>query len=370
MQTYDVIICGGGIIGPSLGYGIAQSGASVLMLDDGDEAFRAARGNFGLVWYTTKGLGCQPYAEWTQSSVAHYPEFSQQLIDDVDINIELQQNGGLEFCLSDDEANAFKADLDIMREQSPGGTYTSHYIDRSEINDYLGSDLEIGAQVVGAVYGACDGHLNPLKLVRALHTGFQKHGGLYQANNPVLDIMPNGDSFRIKTQNNEFACKRVVIAAGHGIPKLAPAVGLDIPIIAERGQILVTERIKPLFSRPLSGLRQTDEGTILIGASNEDVGYDIHTTAEITSKLASRAVASFPILGQLNLVRTWSALRVLTPDHNPVYDQSKQYPGAFAATSHSAVTLAASNVNCASDWILEDRAPDVFPAFSSERFHV
>ena len=367
MRSFDVIICGGGIIGPALGYGTARAGASTLMLDEGDKAFRAARGNFGLVWFHAKGLGCQAYSDWTRQSVDLYPAFSRQLKNDVGIDIDLKQNGGLEVCLSDEEAQMFKSEIETMASQSTDGAYSSKFIDPQQANEIL-NGLKLGPEVVGAVYCPLSGHVSPLKLLNALHAGFQKYGGVYQASSTVKEIIPSGEGFTIKTNTESFSCKRVVIAAGLGVTTLAPQVGLNIPVFPERGQILVSERIQPVLPLAISGIRQTEEGSILMGASNEDVGFNSDTTGAVTTNIAKRAVATFPVLGNLNLVRTWGALRVLTPDHNPVYDQSSVHPGAFAATSHSGVTLAATNVDCAADWILEGRAPELFQSFTSDRF--
>ena len=59
-----------GVVGMSLAYGLARAGETVRLLDEGDDAFRAARGNFGLVWVQGKGLGNPPYARWTMTAAA------------------------------------------------------------------------------------------------------------------------------------------------------------------------------------------------------------------------------------------------------------------------------------------------------------
>jgi glycine/D-amino acid oxidase-like deaminating enzyme len=61
----DVLVVGGGVVGTAIAYGLARAGERVALLDEGDDAFRAARGNFGLVWVQGKGAGTPPYARWT-----------------------------------------------------------------------------------------------------------------------------------------------------------------------------------------------------------------------------------------------------------------------------------------------------------------
>src|SRR3546814_2406577 len=69
--------------------------------------------------------------------------------------------------------------------------------------------------------------------------------------------------------------------------------------------------------------------------------FDDATTLDITRDMAGRAVRLFPALARLRLVRTWGALRVLPPDKFPIYEESAAHPGAYVATMHSGVTLAA-----------------------------
>jgi len=91
----------------------------------------------------------------------------------------------------------------------------------------------------------------------------------------------------------------------------------------------------------------------------------------VLSVLADRAVRTFPQLGQLNVVRTWAALRVMTRDGFPIYEQSTSEPGAFVATCHSGVTLAANHALVVAPAIARGELPaETFEVFSSRRFDV
>ncbi|NQV45778.1 MAG: FAD-binding oxidoreductase [Rhodospirillales bacterium] len=372
-RYYDVIICGGGMIGSALAFGLSKSGVRILMLDEGDTAFRAARGNFGLVWFQGKGVGMQAYRDWTHQSVDQWPGLAAELLETTGIDVRLRQSGGLDTCLGEQEFEDRQREIDIMKSQSPDGHYPVRMVDRKEAEDILGN-ITLGERVLGAMYSTLDGHVNPLSLLHAFHAGFQSSGGHYQANAPVREIAAtgkgSGEGYTVSTDRHSYACSRVVISAGLGIPPLARSVGLDVPVYPERGQILVTERTAPFLTLPTLIARQTEEGSVMIGVSNEDAGFDAGTTGDMTASIAKRALDTFPVLASLNLVRTWGALRVLTPDHAPVYDQSRQLPGIFVSTSHSGVTLAAANVACAAEWILENRPPDAFHSFTTDRFNV
>src|SRR5690606_3775568 len=122
--------------------------------------------------------------------------------------------------------------------------------------------------------------------------------------------------------------------------ELGQQVGLDLAVFPQRGQLMITARTTRLLDLPASSVRQMPEGTILLGSTQENVGFDKSIGVPQLANIAKRAVRIFPRIADLDLVRSWACLRVMTPDGFPIYQQSEQYPGAFAATAHSGVTLA------------------------------
>lgn len=174
--------------------------------------------------------------------------------------------------------------------------------------------------------------------------------------------------FTAHIRGQQFRAPKLVLAAGLGNARLAGQVGLHAPVRPNRGQLIVTERTEKLFDYPTGHIRQTDEGGIQIGESMEDAGFDDSTTTSTLAELARRAVASFPMLGQLNVVRVWGALRVMTPDGYPIYQESKSCPGAYVVTCHSGVTLAAAHAFRIAPWIDGAAAPEELDAFRGDRF--
>ena len=107
-----------------------------------------------------------------------------------------------------------------------------------------------------------------------------------------------------------------------------------------RGQIIVTEKASPFLRYPIVTVRQTDEGGVMIGDSEEADGASLTIDHLDLLRHGRSSHQDVPSAGDLNVVRTWTAFRVMTPDGCPVYEQSQSYPGAFVAMAHSGVTLA------------------------------
>jgi glycine/D-amino acid oxidase-like deaminating enzyme len=148
-------------------------------------------------------------------------------------------------------------------------------------------------------------------------------------------------------------------------------LGLSVPVRPQRGQLIVTERVAPFLHYPLTTIRQTDEGSVMLGDSQEEAGLDTSTGSGILAVTADRARRMFPKLGALNIVRTWAALRVMTKDGFPIYEQSGTCPGAFVATCHSGVTLAANHALTLAPSIAQGELSDeLYGTFSTRRFDV
>ncbi len=364
----DVIVVGGGLVGAAIAHGLALEGLATVLLDEGDVAHRASRGNFGLVWVQSKGLGAPHYQRWSRASASEWPALAEHLAETTGVDVALRQPGGLYFCLSDEEMASRAAAMEQLRREAGNFGLEYRLLSGAEARDMV---PELGPRVTGAVWTPYDGHASPLHLLRALHAALLHAGGVYRPETRILRIEPAPHDFAVVLEGETLHAPRLVLAAGLGNAALAPALGLCAPVRPERGQILVTERTREFITVPTHTLRQTAEGSVMLGDSKEDAGYDTLTqTPTIMREIARRAVISFPRVADLGIVRAWSALRVMAPDGMPIYDQSAQFPGAFTANCHSGVTLAGAHARLLAPMIAAGAlAPEMAP-FSAARFDV
>jgi glycine/D-amino acid oxidase-like deaminating enzyme len=365
-RSTDILVIGGGIIGMAVAYGLARSGERVKVLDQGDDVFRAARGNFGLVWVQGKGAGQIDYARWTLGSATMWPAFAAELTERTGVDLELSQIGGLRLALDDSELARQAQGMHLIQ-NSIGRPYPYEQLTAKEVKGLI---PEVGPDVVGAIYSPMDGHVSPLRLLRALVQAYSALGGELHSNEGVEEIQHVDGEFRVRSTKRSYSCGRVVLAAGLGNLPLAPQIGLEAPVKPERGQVIVTERLRPFLRYPTMYVRQTGEGVIQLGDSKEDVGFNDGTTTNELSRIAGNAARYFPLLGNVNIVRSWGALRVMTPDGYPLYESSRQCPGAYLVTCHSGITLAANHANQIADWVRGVSLPIGIQTFKSDRFHV
>ncbi|PRX31463.1 glycine/D-amino acid oxidase-like deaminating enzyme [Paraburkholderia sp. BL18I3N2] len=359
----DVLVLGGGLVGSAVAYGLAREGARVTVLDEDDGGLRASRGNFGLVWIQGKGYGLSPYARWSRSSATRWPGLAQALQNETGVDVALRQPGGFHFCFNDGELAEREKRLSTL--QAELGDYPYQMLDAAEVRARI---PQIGPAVIGASYSPMDGHVNPLKLLRGLHTAMQARGVRLVSGERAERIEPQAQGFVVHGKRGTYRAARVVLAAGLGNRALAPFVGLDAPVAPNRGQVLVSERVARFLDYPTLNVRQTDEGSVQFGDSMEEVGFNDFTTTHVLADIARRGVRAFPMLQHVRLVRMWAALRVYSPDGFPIYDHSEAHPGAFVVTCHSGVTLAAAHALRVAPWIMGAPTPDELPHFSARRF--
>ncbi len=365
LMAFDAIVIGGGLVGSAIAWGLQREGLKAVLLDEGDLAFRASRGNFGLVWVQSKGLGAPHYQRWTRASAEAWGSLADELQASTGLACGLQQTGGVHLCLSDHEYEDRADRMARMKQEAGNHGYDYRMLDARELRDMLPG---LGERVVGASWTPYDGHANPLNLLHALHRAFVEAGGRYVPESGVTAAHAAPRDFRVSTPAGDFAAPRIVLAAGLGNAALAPLFGLHAPVRPQRGQILVTERTREALPMPTTSIRQTDDGTLLLGDSQEEVGLDLHQTQDVMAAIAQRAAWSFPWIARLNIIRAWSALRVMAPDGLPIYDESEACPGAFTANCHSGVTLAAAHARLFAPMVARGALDSGMVAFSARRF--
>ena len=129
-EKYDAIVIGGGLVGSAIAYGLVRAGLRVALLDEGDVAFRASRGNFGLVWVQTKGLGMPAYADWARLSADVWPEFAKELTQRSGIDMNYRKPGGFLVALSEKDMEARIQAIDKLRAQQGAKGYDCEIVER------------------------------------------------------------------------------------------------------------------------------------------------------------------------------------------------------------------------------------------------
>jgi glycine/D-amino acid oxidase-like deaminating enzyme len=145
----------------------------------------------------------------------------------------------------------------------------------------------------------------------------------------------------------------VVVAAGPWSGEVARRLGVDLPVRPRRGMVLVTSRMAHRIFRKVydadyvgavgSGeaelqtsavVESTASGTVLIGSSRQQIGFDARLQVAVLREVAARALALFPFLADMSAMRAYGGFRPFMPDHLPVIGPDPRLPGLWHATGH------------------------------------
>jgi hydrogen cyanide synthase HcnC len=367
-SEFDISVIGGGLVGTAIAYGLAKLGLRVALLDEDDRARRASVANFSLIWVQTKGLGMPEYSDWSRGAADLWAELHNELVDLTGIDTAFSQMGGFHLCLSDTELESRADSLQRVHAQPGMRPLPYEILGHNAVRKML---PDIGPEVVGASYCPIDGQCNSLRLYWSLHSAFRRVGGSYRSNSRVASVSATADGeFQLETTGGVIRSNKVVLAAGNDNGRLAPMVGLSAAVRPQRGQVLVTERLKRFLRYPTITVRQADEGSVMLGDSIEEGNASLSVGTDVLAVMADRAMRMFPGLANVNIIRAWSAQRVMTKDGCPIYDQSTLYPGAFVANCHSGVTLAPRHVETLAPLIAASKVSSNLSVFSARRFDV
>ncbi|WP_216830321.1 NAD(P)/FAD-dependent oxidoreductase [Alkalihalobacterium elongatum] len=325
---YKTLIIGSGAIGASIAYHLSNYNERVLVVDQGFPTEGTSGATQAWVWVHTK----QPnfYGEFSMYSAELYQSLKKRL----GMEFELDRTGGLSLIF---EKSRLKEVESLIAAQQERGIKVE-LLTRQET---LRKEPEVNPNIVGATYSALDGHLNPFRLTRSLIEDATNNGMEFSFYNKVVAVKRNNEMiYEVETEKGTFLAEQVVIAGGPWSKMIGQMLNVNIPIKLVKGQIIVTEPLKPLLNHIVSGVRQTNNGELLIGYSKEEDGFNRNTSFNIVGETARYAQKIVPKLKKVNIVRTFAGIRSMPKDGLPILGEVPSNPGLYVAVTHSGITLA------------------------------
>ncbi|MFG6116038.1 NAD(P)/FAD-dependent oxidoreductase [Halobacillus sp. MO56] len=325
-EAYDVVIIGAGVIGNSIAYHLSeQNSQNILVIDKSFPLSGTSGSTQAWVWVHTKTPSS--YGELSLFSSELYPYLERKIGD-----VEYKRTGGLApFFTEEDREKAMK----LAESQAKVGIDIK-VLSRDEV---LKKEPSFSPNVVGATFSSIDGNVNPFRLLELYTRAAEKNKVDYSFYNPVVDIEQQGDGYIIHSEKGTFRTKKLILAGGPWSRQLGSFLGLDIPVKLVRGQVLITEPLAPLLNYTIGGIRQANNGEVLIGYSKEEVGYNRQGTLDVIQETANMAVSFVPALANANVVRSFSGVRVVPEDGLPIFGEIPGRKNLYIATMHSGITL-------------------------------
>lgn len=361
MQSWDAIVVGAGIVGLSLAIELKKQGLRVLVVEKGEPGREASWAAGGMLadFPLETPLGLR---ELATASARMYPEFVRELEDESRLKIDLRSVGTL--VLSRGETGPDPA--------TPQGYALPQPL--AELEPALRLPETTQPQFTALYTGErCvdPRHLTSAAIAAARHRGID-----FSSGDQVLAVeVANGKASGVRTSTTQFAAGMVVNCAGAWAGQIPPH---RFPARPVKGQMLCVAMPRKELVRHVvrtSGwtpdvyLIPRSDGRLVIGATQEEAGFDKQTLPETIQKLRQAALDLVPKLAEARILEAWAGLRPGTPDGLPILGATPT-AGYFVATGHfrDGILLAPVTAKLMAQMILGQKPEFDLETFGAERF--
>jgi len=361
----DVAIIGGGVIGLAVGWQLLRSGFTVAIFERGSVGSGASLAATGMLAAAAEfEPGGEALLELARESQRLWPDFAAELAADSDISVDYRTDGVLLVALSRDEVDRLRFRYKL---QQQAGLAT-------EWRDAIACrELEPGLRpsVAAGILCANDHQVDPAGVMSALKQAILRRGGHLFENCSAGLWREGGQVAGVETDLGQTRATVVVAAAGAWSGQL----GLPLPLRPLKGQSLALRgsRTRPLLERMVwteqVHLAPKSDGTIILGATVEESGFDDAITAGGVYALLEGGRRALPGLEDLPLETIWSGFRPTTIDDAPILGETS-IGRLIVATGHhrNGYLLAPVTAAAIVQLIKRGRAIGPAEAFSLNRF--
>ncbi|MFD7646082.1 NAD(P)/FAD-dependent oxidoreductase [Streptomyces albidoflavus] len=327
-SSADVVIVGGGIMGTSVAFHLAEAGVRVVLVERGElGSGSTCKAAGGVRAQFSDALNIQLGAR----SLAAYRRFGRTPGQDVD----LRTTGYLFLLSRPGDVASFEAGVALQNELG----VPSRMVDVTEARRL--SPLIATDGLLAAAYSPEDGYCTPESAVLGYAVGARRHGATLLTGCEILGIDTRGGEIHaVRTSGGRIATSTVVCAAGAWSAAVGEMVGVRLPVTPYRRQLAFTEPVAPDVPAPMTldfssafYFRREGQG-LMFGMSDphEQPGFRLNRTQRWLAELAGQMAVRVPAALEAGITGGWAGLYEVTPDHNALIGESPEV-GRFLYTT-------------------------------------
>ena len=337
MQTADVVIIGGGIVGSSIAYHLTAAGCENVLVIERESA--QGKGSTGKSMGGVRAQFSTPVnIQMSLYSIPFYASFEEWLGHPSGYRPQ-----GYLFCATSDKHMAYLRTN--YEKQLALGLKDVRLLEGGEIRSMF-PQLR-GDDIVGGSFCATDGFVDPYSAMIGLMTWAADHGAKLWKNTLVTGISRHGGCITgVETSKGAVSTRTVVNCAGAWAASVAEMAGVDLPVEPLRRMLVPTEPFDqfphsaPMIIDMSNGFHFRPEGLGFLMAWNdpeESPGYKMDFEPAFIEKILIRAAERVPMFENVavNPKRAWAGLYEMTPDHHPILGPVPDVPGFFLANGFS-----------------------------------
>jgi glycine oxidase len=364
-RAVKVAVAGAGVIGLAVAEELASRGAEVRVFDPRPAGNGATRASAGMLVPYVEGHAGPQLQALCLASLALYPGFLERLELRAGVSIECRRTGLLHVAL--DPAGRVEIEDECRRLAASGVEH--RLVEGAEIHQL---EPRLSRQVVSALLLPQHGYVNVAGLVAALVESATRAGVEFVVSS--VDAIEDRDGAAVvQTGSGRFDADAVVVASGSWSGRIAVA-GPLLPMRPVRGQLVHLRFDEPPIAHIVWGpgcyLVPWRNGSLLVGATVEDAGFDERPTASGVSDLIESGRRVLPSLSDSEFSEVRVGLRPAVPDELPVIGRSSTMARVVHATGHyrNGVLLAPLTAMLVADLVLKGHEGDLLAGLTPSRF--
>lgn len=370
METFNLGIVGGGVIGWSIAYEMLTRARQdnrtlrLVLWDDGREGSASWAGS-GILPPPPRQESTDPLEQLQRLSLEQMESWSSRLRQQTGIDNEYHQCGGYYLAISPGEHAALLGLRSFWQEI--GTEFELETFDQfAQHEPWLAAQLPAErCRLIARIPG--ETQLRNPRHLQALRTACQQMGAVYCRESARLPALPDtNQAVTVVSEQRTMRCEQLVVAAGswttQWLNQSVPGADAHVSIFPIKGQILLFQAPKPVFGSIVNfGSRYfvpRQDGHILVGSTEEEVGFDATTTGEAKSELLTFVAETLPEVAQLPLVRQWAGFRPASFDQTPTIGRLPKLPQIIVASGHfrSGIQYSIGTARCVAD-LLTGQSP-------------
>ena len=366
----EIAIVGGGLIGLSIAWRLAQAGRSVVVVESetlGSGASLAATGM--LAPAAEHEPGSDPLLPLALDSLRRWPGFRDELQAASGLDLDYREDGTLLLAIGRDEVERLRFRYDLQRRSG----VAAEWIAGTEVRR---REPALRPSVTAGVFCPLDHQVDPSRVMAALVQACRAAGVVLVENCPVIALERMGGRVTgLRTAEDVLLADTVVLAAGawSGGGGLLPQ-GLGLPVRPLKGQSLAlkttprTGTLSHMVWTEQVHMAPKSDGHIIVGATVEDCGFRTGVTAGGLYALLEGARRVLPGIEEMEVEAVWSGFRPTSDDDAPILGEIA--PGLVVATGHhrNGYLLAPVTADAIAALVTTGAIPAVAKAFSLARF--
>ncbi|GAC1464500.1 MAG: glycine oxidase ThiO [Isosphaeraceae bacterium] len=336
-MTPDWVIVGGGVIGLSVAYQLACEGVATTVLDRRQVGGEASWAGAGMIPANIERLRTNSMVDLRSWSAVLYPEWSASLLEETGIDNGFRRTGGVDVGLTEEEEQDLRATAGRWKREK-----IIH--ERLAPADFQRVEPALSREIRVAYFLPDRAQIRSPRHLRALSVASTRRGSLIRPFRGVMGFESRGERVSaVRTDNEIIPCAGVVLAAGAWTGALITSLGVSAPTPPLKGQIVLLRseqsKLRRIVEHGKTYLVPREDGRVLVGSTEEDLGFDTRSTHVAVQDLIRVALKLCPTLAGARLENAWAGLRPGSPDTRPFIGSLPGYTNILVATGHKRAGL-------------------------------